>query len=85
MKPTYSQQDLEKLSERERTFVESIESEPKRNAVACSLIQHRIPDKLKIGDDLPDLRLQHVDSKEMHALRSSAPARPLLLAFGSYT
>jgi hypothetical protein len=85
MKPTYSKRDLEKLSERERNFVESIEDEPKRNAVACSLIQHRLPDQLKIGDDLPDLSVQHIDSDKMHRLRRSVGDRPVLLAFGSYT
>ncbi len=85
MKPTYSPKDLEKLSERERSFVNSIESETKRNAVACSLVQHRLPDQLHLGDDLPDLRLQHIGSERMHALRSCVGDRPLLLAFGSYT
>ena len=85
MKSTYSREDLDKLSESDRKLVESIESEPKRSAVACSLIQHRMPDQLQLGDDLPDLRLQHVNSEMMHPLRSCVGDRPLLLAFGSYT
>lgn len=85
MKSTYSQEDLDKLSESDRKLVESIESEPERSAVACSLIQHRIPDRLQLGDDLPDLRLRHVHSETMHPLRSCVGDRPLLLAFGSYT
>ena len=90
MKATYTQEELAKLSDGERKFIESIESDSKRKAVACSLIHHRLPDKLKVGDDLPNLTLQQLkgtdaDSTHTHALRSCVGGRPLLLAFGSYT
>jgi hypothetical protein len=85
MTRSYTPEDLEKLSAAERKFIESIESEPKRREVACSLIQHRLPDRLKVGDALPDLSLRMIHSDEVHPLRSCVGDRPLLLAFGSYT
>lgn len=85
MTANYTLEDLEKLSASERKFIESIESEPKRNTVACSLIQHRMPDQLKVGDALPDLRLREIQSEDFHPLRSCVGDRPVLLVFGSYT
>lgn len=85
MKTSYTQEELAKLSDAEQKFVGSIKDDTKRQAVACSLIQHRLPDKLKVGDDLPDLTLQHIDGSGNHRLRSCMGGRPLLLAFGSYT
>lgn len=81
----YAPEDLAKLSAAERKFIESIESEPKRSTVACSLIQHRVPDRLRVGDALPDLGLKRIDTKEVHRLRSCVGDRPVLLVFGSYT
>jgi hypothetical protein len=85
MGSTYQPEDLKVLSERERSFVDGIEDESHQNAVACSLIQHRLPDKLAIGDELPDLSLRDIDGAQSHRLRSFVGDRPVLLAFGSYT
>lgn len=85
MKPSYKPEDLEILSERERSFVHSIEQEAHRNTVACSLIHHRLPDKLAVGDELPDLSLRSIDGVETYRLRAYVGRRPVLLAFGSYT
>ncbi len=85
MKATYSEEELDQLLERERKFVRSIEDDAKRNTVACSILTHRLPDTLVAGDDLPDLRLQHIDGKGERDLHECVGDRPLFLAFGSYT
>jgi len=68
-------------------FVDSIDDGSHRDAVACSLIQHRLPDALFVGDALPDLTLQTVDGESSVKLRSfvggvgpfgSIPRPPLL-------
>jgi hypothetical protein len=82
---SYKAEDLEHLSESEQKFVESIEDDAHRNAVACSLIQHRVPDKLAAGDLLPDLSLQKLDGSGAQGLRAFVGDRPVLLVFGSYT
>jgi hypothetical protein len=57
---------------------------PLREAVFCTVSTYRRPDRLSVGDPVPELTLTRLKSDgpvELAAPRD----RPLVLIFGSYT
>ena len=56
-----------------------------REIVVSALARYRRPERLAVGDPLPDLAADRLDGGERVELRSLARDRPLLLAFGSFT
>ncbi len=78
-------EDLAKLSERELSMLNRLTDAEQRHTMTCSLIQHRLPDALSVGDQVPDLSLLELGQRRHVRLRQHIGDRPLLLAFGSYT
>ncbi len=68
--------DLEYI-ERERDLV-------KREAIYCTVAKYRRPDRLAVGDPIPELKLTDLSTGEVVRLRSECK-QPMALFFGSYT
>jgi hypothetical protein len=68
-------------------FVRTIADSARQEVIACSIIAHRRPDKLNVGDPVPALDL--IDLAKLETMQTvnlaSVSARPLVLFFGSYT
>jgi hypothetical protein len=56
-----------------------------RDAVLETVTRFRRPDRLRVGDDLPDLELLRLDDATPVELGSLITGRPLVLVFGSFT
>jgi len=56
-----------------------------REAMLCSIITYRSPNKLNVGDTIPHTTLTSLETKQKVDLRTLAEERPLVLFFGSYT
>ena len=56
-----------------------------QEAMMCSIITYRAPNKLNAGDIIPHLELTSLANKQPVDLRSLCAQRPLVLFFGSYT
>ena len=85
MSTTLKPEDLEKLIESDRSMLARVKNAKQRETIACSLVQHRLPDALAVGDDVPDLSLLELRQRRHVRLRQYVGDRALLLAFGSYT
>ena len=53
--------------------------------VVSTVARYRRPDRLGLGDPLPDLAAARLDDGTLAGLRDIADDRPLLLVFGSFT
>ena len=71
------------LDARDSEYAESLPAE-ERDVVVTTVVRFRRPDRLQVGDPLPDLELRQLDSGRV-ALRSLAQDQPLVLVFGSFT
>ena len=69
----------------DRAYVETIEDDELRETVLSSLLRHRRPDRLRVGDPLPPLELVVPDDRSTIPLASLVDGRPLVLVFGSFT
>jgi len=56
-----------------------------RATVLETVTRFRRPDRLRVGDELPDLALLQLDNGNSAELRSLVTRRPLVLVFGSFT
>lgn len=72
------------LDPRDRAYVEELGAD-EREVVVSTLVRYRRPDRLTVGDLLPDLAAARLDDGSPVALRDLARDRPLLLVFGSFT
>jgi hypothetical protein len=68
----------------DRAYVEELDPAD-REVVVASLTRHRRPDRLAVGDLLPDLTAASLEDGSAARLRDLARDRPLLLVFGSFT
>jgi len=56
-----------------------------RETVVATVARFRRPDRLRVGDALPDLTLLRHDDGSAVRLESLVTNRPLVLVFGSFT
>ena len=56
-----------------------------RDTVLETVTRFRRPDRLRVGDELPDLAVLQLDDGTPVELRSLITGRPLVLVFGSFT
>ena len=75
---------LDLLDPRDRAYAEELDGD-EREVVVSTVARYRRPDRLGVGDPLPDLAAARLDDGAPAALRDSARERPLLLVFGSFT
>ncbi len=68
-------------------LVNSITDAEQREIIVCSIISHRRPDTLAVGDPVPALDLAYLEPTETMKTVNLAliSDRPLVLFFGSYT
>ena len=72
------------LDPRDRAYAEELDGD-EREVVVSTVARYRRPDRLGVGDPLPDLAAARLDDGTPVALRDIARERPLLLVFGSFT
>ncbi len=72
------------LDRRDRAYIEELDGD-EREVVVSTLARYRRPDRLAVGDLLPDLAAARLDDEARVSLRDLASDRPLLLVFGSFT
>ena len=75
---------LDLLDLRDRAYAEELDGD-EREVVVSTVARYRRPDRLGVGDPLPDLAAARLDDGVPAALRDGARERPLLLVFGSFT
>ena len=75
---------LAALDRRDRAYVEELDAD-EREVVVSTLVRYRRPDRLAVGDHLPDLAAARLEDGSRVALRDLARERPLVLVFGSFT
>jgi hypothetical protein len=75
---------LESLDPRDRAYAEELDGD-EREVVVSTVARYRRPDRLAVGDPLPDLAAARLDDGTHVALHDIARHRPLLLVFGSFT
>jgi hypothetical protein len=75
---------LERLDPRDRAYVEELDGD-EREVVVATVARYRRPERLRVGDDLPDLSAARLDDGAQAALRGLVGEQPLLLVFGSFT
>ena len=72
------------MTDRDRELIEKQTDPELREAIECTVTTYRRPDRLDVGDAIPDLTLQRLDGTGGVRL-SGLRGRPLVLFFGSYT
>jgi hypothetical protein len=72
------------LDPRDAEYAESLPAD-ERAAVVATVSRFRRPDRLRVGDALPDLELLRLDDAAAERISSLAGGRPLVLVFGSFT
>ena len=75
---------LDRLDPRDRAYAEELAAE-ERQIVVSTVARYRRPDRLAVGDRLPELTTTALYDRSSVALVDLARARPLLLVFGSFT
>ena len=75
---------LERLDPRDHAYAEELEGE-EREAVVSTVARYRRPERLRVGDELPDVAAARLDDDARVELRHLVRERPLLLVFGSFT
>ena len=75
---------LERLDPRDRAYAGELEGD-EREIVVATVARYRRPDRLRVGDDLPDLSAARLDDGARVELRDLVREQPLLLVFGSFT
>jgi hypothetical protein len=69
----------------DRAYVAQIQDDALRATVVASLLRHRVPERLGVGDQVPPVVLYPVDAGAPVELASLLRGRPALLVFGSFT
>ena len=72
------------LDPRDRAYAEQLDGD-ERELVVSTVARYRRPERLVVGDPLPDLHAARLDDGQPVALRDLSRERPLLLVFGSFT
>jgi hypothetical protein len=72
------------LDPRDAEYAESLPA-GERETVVATVSRFRRPDRLRVGDALPDLGVLRLEDGTETSLRSLAGGRPLVLVFGSFT
>jgi hypothetical protein len=75
---------LNRLDDRDRAYVETLEPH-ERDVVVATVARHRRPERLRVGDELPELAALRLGDAARVTLRGLVDGRPLLLVFGSFT
>jgi hypothetical protein len=75
--------DLDRLEPRERAYVESLAVE-EQAVVLSTLVRYRRPDRLGVGDRVPELEVFRLDGGTARLDELAGP-EPLVLVFGSFT
>ncbi len=75
---------LERLDPRDRAYAGELEGD-ERETVVATVARYRRPERLRVGDDLPDLSAARLDDGARVELRDLVREQPLLLVFGSFT
>lgn len=75
---------LDRLDPRDREYAEQLDG-GEREVVVSTVVRHRRPDRLGVGDQLPALTAARLDDGSPVELRDLVRGRPLLLVFGSFT
>ena len=75
---------LERLDPRDREYAESLEPH-EREVVVATVARHRRPERLAVGDALPDLTAIALEDGAPVRLSTLVVDDPLLLVFGSFT
>lgn len=72
---------------RDLDYVKTLTDPARREVVVCSIVTHRRPDTLAVGDPVPPLDLTYLeDAAAMQRVNlASVSEQPLVLIFGSYT
>jgi hypothetical protein len=73
------------VDEGDRAYVATLAPGPERETVIASLLRHRSPESLRVGDPLPEVTVRRADDLEPIRLAKLVQGRPLLLVFGSFT
>ena len=72
------------LDPRDSEYADSLSGD-ERETVVSTVTRFRRPDRLRIGDPLPELELLRVADGAAVPLASLVDGRPLVLVFGSFT
>ena len=72
------------LDPRDRAHAESLPPD-ERDVVVTTVGRFRRPERLAVGDPLPQLDLLRLDDGSHASLGSLVDGRPLVLVFGSFT
>jgi hypothetical protein len=72
------------MTDRDRELIEEQTDPELREAMVCALTAYRRPDRLAVGDAMPDLTLSRLDATGGVRL-AGLRGRPVVLFFGSYT
>jgi hypothetical protein len=72
------------LDPRDREYAESLPGD-ERDTVVATVSRFRRPDRLRVGDALPQLELLRFEDRQPVPLGSLVDGRPLVLVFGSFT
>ena len=75
---------LERLDPRDRAYAEELEGD-EREVVVSTVSRYRRPERLRAGDDLPDVAAARLDGDMRVELRDLVREQPLFLVFGSFT
>jgi len=75
---------LERLDPRDRAYAEELEGD-EREVVVSTEARYRRPERLRAGDDLPDVAATRLDGDVRVELRDLVREQPLFLVFGSFT
>ena len=72
------------LDARDSEYAATLPDE-ERAAVVATVMRFRRPERLRVGDPLPDLELRRLEDGSQLRLGALADGRPLVLVFGSFT
>jgi hypothetical protein len=78
--------DLDRLVDAgDRAYVAQIADPAQREIVLASLLRHRAPEALAVGDPVPGVTATRLEPRGRVSLDELVAGRPALLVFGSYT
>ena len=72
------------LDPRDAEYAETLPAE-ERDTVLGTVTRFRRPDRLRVGDALPELELLRLEDASTVELGSLVAGKPLVLVFGSFT
>ncbi len=75
---------LERLDPRDRAYADELASD-EREIVVSTVARYRRPDRLAVGDALPELTATALDDGSRVGIAELALERRVLLVFGSFT